>query len=119
MAWGEDFQRPAALAFLVLALIGWLLAGYVWYDASRSEVRRIAREALALSPECLDAWLALGLEQDDPKLALASFEQGIARGRCCGFSISVRSPCRRWAASRRHLSPIRKYSASTRMTTRG
>ena len=37
---GEDFRRPVTLALSGLALIGWLLAGYLWSEASRTEARR-------------------------------------------------------------------------------
>ncbi len=34
---GEDFRRPTTLALAGLALIGWLLAAYLWSEASRTE----------------------------------------------------------------------------------
>jgi chromosome segregation ATPase len=33
----EDFPRPVTLAVSALALIGWVLAGYLWSQASRTE----------------------------------------------------------------------------------
>jgi tetratricopeptide (TPR) repeat protein len=42
---------------------------------------RTAREALAISPECLPAWLLLGRREHDETKAMEYFEEGIKRGK--------------------------------------
>lgn len=50
-------------------------------DASPYDVVRTAEEALEISPECLEAWLALGVHEMDPGKALEFIDKGIAYGR--------------------------------------
>jgi tetratricopeptide (TPR) repeat protein len=50
-------------------------------DASSVQIRRTAGKALEISPYCLSAWLALGVDEDDPAKALEYFDQGIEKGR--------------------------------------
>jgi tetratricopeptide (TPR) repeat protein len=45
------------------------------------EVTRTAREALKIFPECLEAWRALGVHEEDPQKSLEIFDLGIAYGR--------------------------------------
>ncbi len=45
------------------------------------EATRTAREALEISPECLEAWLVLGVHETDPEKSLEFIDQGIAYGR--------------------------------------
>lgn len=47
------------------------------------EVVRIAKEALALSEDCMGAWFEFGVYAEDAATALERFEQGIERGRVC------------------------------------
>jgi tetratricopeptide (TPR) repeat protein len=50
-------------------------------EAAEDEIARTARAALEISPDCLGAWLQLGLCEPDPAKATECFEQGIQRGR--------------------------------------
>jgi len=50
-------------------------------NAPPEQVRRTAQAALAISQNCLEAWLDLGIIQQDPAKAMECFEQGIERGR--------------------------------------
>ena len=50
-------------------------------DASPSVIRRTARAALGLAPECMAAWLTLGLEEREGEAALKVFDEGIGHGR--------------------------------------
>lgn len=45
------------------------------------EVVRIAKQALALSEDCMGAWFEYGVYAEDTATALERFEQGIERGR--------------------------------------
>jgi tetratricopeptide (TPR) repeat protein len=47
--------------------------------AGRLQVKR-ARQALAVSPECADAWVILAQSASTPDLALERYEQGVAAG---------------------------------------
>jgi tetratricopeptide (TPR) repeat protein len=46
-----------------------------------AEVVRIAKQALALSEDCMRAWFEYGVYAEDTATALERFEQGIERGR--------------------------------------
>ena len=48
---------------------------------TRAEVVRIAKQALALSEDCMGAWFEYGVYAEDTATALERFEQGIERGR--------------------------------------
>ena len=50
-------------------------------DAPPSQARRIARQALALSPGCLDAWLTLALTEKQTTAATKALLNGIEHGR--------------------------------------
>lgn len=50
-------------------------------DAAPARIRRVAEQALKLSPYCVSAWLALANQEEDPGKALEILEQGIEKGR--------------------------------------
>jgi tetratricopeptide (TPR) repeat protein len=53
------------------------------YDAIEAEGRlrvKRARQALALSPDCADAWVILAEAASTPEVALERYEQGVAAG---------------------------------------
>ncbi len=39
---GDEWRKPALLAFAALAIIGWLLAGYLWIEAAQTESKMVA-----------------------------------------------------------------------------
>ena len=38
---GEEWRKPALFAFAALAIIGWLLAGYLWIEAAQTETKMV------------------------------------------------------------------------------
>lgn len=50
-------------------------------EALPNSIRRTAKQALAISQDCLSAWLELGIQEEDEAKALTLFDQGIERGR--------------------------------------
>ena len=50
-------------------------------DTTDEDAIRAAREALAISPDCLSAWLLLGKCEPDELKAMEHFEEGIKRGK--------------------------------------
>ncbi len=50
-------------------------------DASTTEIRQAANQALAITPYCISAWLMLGVHEPDATKALEYFNQGIEKGR--------------------------------------
>jgi tetratricopeptide (TPR) repeat protein len=50
-------------------------------DATDEHIIRTARQALAISPDSIAAWLMLGIHAPDDSKAMEHFEQGIQRGK--------------------------------------
>ena len=50
-------------------------------DSTDEDAIRTAREALAISPDCLPAWLLLGRREHDETKAMEYLEEGIKRGK--------------------------------------
>src|SRR5690606_27510613 len=56
------------------------LADRAWEADDPSERVRLAREALALSADCADAWVILGNEADSPEDAIRCYTEGMRAG---------------------------------------